>query len=139
MDLLFDLVTWLSYAKLRQHTDSTLESFDKVTTSLGYQLRKFARTTCPRFRTKETPKEKEARERRAIAKRAKEVAAAAAAGLPPPAEKPKKSASEKWKTFSLRTYKLHALGDYLKSIRLFGTSDSYSTQIVSHLFIFIAN
>ena len=34
------------------------------------------------------------------------------------------------KAFSLLTYKLHALGDYAASIRLFGTTDSYTTQIV---------
>lgn len=35
------------------------------------------------------------------------------------------------KTLNLFIYKLHALGDYTETIRLFGTSDSYSTQIVS--------
>lgn len=35
------------------------------------------------------------------------------------------------KTLNLFVYKLHALGDYAATIRLFGTSDSYSTQIVS--------
>lgn len=37
----------------------------------------------------------------------------------------------KIKILSLCTYKLHALGDYVRTIRLFGTTDSYSTQIVS--------
>ena len=32
--------------------------------------------------------------------------------------------------FSLSCYKPHSLGDYAKTIRLFGTSDGYSTQIV---------
>lgn len=36
----------------------------------------------------------------------------------------------KVKMFNLSTYKLHALGDYVSTIRLFGTTDSYSTQIV---------
>ncbi|KIK10455.1 hypothetical protein PISMIDRAFT_20384 [Pisolithus microcarpus 441] len=31
-------------------------------------------------------------------------------------------------TLNLRTYKLHALGDYTTTIRMFGTSDSYSMQ-----------
>jgi hypothetical protein len=35
------------------------------------------------------------------------------------------------KILNLFVYKLHALGDYTETIRLFGTSDSYSTQIVS--------
>ena len=35
------------------------------------------------------------------------------------------------KTLNLNTYKWHAIGDVVPSIRLFGTTDSYSTQIVS--------
>jgi hypothetical protein len=38
------------------------------------------------------------------------------------------------KSFNLFTYKLHALGDYVQSIRAFGTTDSYSTQLVSTFF-----
>lgn len=40
------------------------------------------------------------------------------------------SDSAKVKILNLCTYKLHALGDYVRTIRLFGTTDSYSTQIV---------
>ncbi|KAG2061327.1 hypothetical protein BDR06DRAFT_848767, partial [Suillus hirtellus] len=32
--------------------------------------------------------------------------------------------------FNMSTYKLHALGDYVKSIWLFGTTDNFSTQVV---------
>ena len=35
------------------------------------------------------------------------------------------------KAFNLFTYKHHALGDYQWTIPRFGTTDSYSTQIVS--------
>jgi hypothetical protein len=35
------------------------------------------------------------------------------------------------KTLNLNTYKWHALGDVVPTIRLFGTTDLYSTQIVS--------
>lgn len=34
------------------------------------------------------------------------------------------------RSLNLQTYKFHALGDYVQSIRLFGTVDSYSTQLV---------
>jgi len=34
------------------------------------------------------------------------------------------------KTFNLNTYKFHALGDYAATIRQFGTTDSYSTEMV---------
>jgi len=37
----------------------------------------------------------------------------------------------------MSTYKLHALGDYVKSIWLYGTTDNYSTQIVSPGLIFL--
>lgn len=130
LDLLWDLATWLSYGKLRQHTDSTLESFDEATKSLGFQVRKFTNTTSPQFRTTETPREETARKLRAAAKKAKEDAAAAASGDPPPAAKPARQ-GPKWKKFNDKTYKYHSLGDYVRMIRRHGTTDSFSTQIVS--------
>lgn len=38
------------------------------------------------------------------------------------------------RVFTLDSYKLHALGDYPKTIRLFGTTDGYSTQLVLSFF-----
>jgi hypothetical protein len=35
------------------------------------------------------------------------------------------------KTFSLKTYKTHALGDYVACIKRYGTTDSYTTAIAS--------
>ena len=32
----------------------------------------------------------------------------------------------------MSTYKLHALGDYVKSIWLFGTTDNYTTRVVRY-------
>jgi len=43
----------------------------------------------------------------------------------------------KVKRFNLLTYKIHSLGDYVSMIRKFGTTDSYSTQIVSSAIIYI--
>lgn len=131
LDLLYDLATWLSYAKLRLQTDSTLNSFNAATTSLGTQLRKFAKTTSPHFKTKETPREQAARARRAAAKQAKAAAGAGAPPVPPTPATAKQPSDSKWKIFNLRTYKAHALGDYLISIWLYGTTDSYSTRTVS--------
>jgi hypothetical protein len=37
------------------------------------------------------------------------------------------------KFFNLCTYKLHALGDYVATIARYGTTDNYSTQVVSCL------
>lgn len=39
----------------------------------------------------------------------------------------------KHKTLNLTTYKYHALADYPSTIRQYGTTDSYSTQLVSVL------
>jgi hypothetical protein len=39
----------------------------------------------------------------------------------------------KRRMFSLSTYKLHSLGDYVQTIRALGATDSYSTQTVSLL------
>ncbi|KAG6914252.1 hypothetical protein DXG01_001450 [Tephrocybe rancida] len=36
--------------------------------------------------------------------------------------------ARKAKTFSLSTYKMHAIGDYFSTIQTFGTTDSYSTE-----------
>jgi len=40
--------------------------------------------------------------------------------------------TRKPKHLNLQTYKYHALGDYVSAIRRYGTTDSYSTQPVSH-------
>ncbi|KAI1783643.1 hypothetical protein LXA43DRAFT_850028, partial [Ganoderma leucocontextum] len=37
------------------------------------------------------------------------------------------------KTLNLNTFKLHALGDYVSSIRRRGSTDSYSTRLVTFL------
>jgi hypothetical protein len=58
-----------------------------------------------------------------------------------PPEWPKESRKEKVKKregplpkiFNMCTYKLHALGDYVASIWLYGTTDNYSTQVVSFI------
>jgi hypothetical protein len=39
------------------------------------------------------------------------------------------------KTLNLNTYKFHALGDYVNTIRKFGTTDSYSTEPVCLSFL----
>jgi hypothetical protein len=44
----------------------------------------------------------------------------------------------KTKEFNLNTYKFHALGDVVETIRRYGTTESYSTEPVSYL-LFAAN
>jgi hypothetical protein len=131
--LLFRLAEWHALAKLRMHTESTLTQMEKVTSILGRQLRDFCNITCKAFRTTELPKEAEARARKETHRQAKHAPKPSSEA--PPAEKPPKATAvpkgKKAKTLNLFVYKLHALGDYTATIRLFGTTDSYSTQIVS--------
>jgi len=115
LSMLFVLGTWHSLAKLRMHTNSSLELLDDTTTCLGIALRYFTRVTCPEFTTKETAAEFNKR------KRQEATSSVKSSGLN--AWKPK--------TFNMKTIKLHSLGDYVSHIRTFGTTDSYNTSIVS--------
>jgi hypothetical protein len=105
------------------HTDATLDILSQVTTSLGNGLREFEEETCTMFQTRELERERAARQRR------QENTANNGTKLKPKA--PSNNSARKSKQFNLNTYKLHALGDYVSTIRLYGTTDSYSTQRVS--------
>ncbi|KAI0069257.1 hypothetical protein BV25DRAFT_1867060 [Artomyces pyxidatus] len=120
LDLLFGLAEWHALAKLRMHTDSSLSLLSKATIYLGSQLRRFAKYTCSAFNTKELPRETAARGRRKQKSKP--------AGNPHSSGPAKTLSTPKKKLFNLLTYKLHALGDYVRQIMWFGTSDSYSTQ-----------
>ena len=123
MTLLFELATWHALAKLRMHTETTLNFMDTSTTRLGQQLRRFVSQTCTAFVTWDLPQEEAARGRRKAAMAAKDP------NKPPPKRNPPKQ----W-YLNLSTFKLHSLGDYVNSIWLYGTTDNFTTQIVSHLF-----
>jgi len=124
LDLLYTLATWHALAKLRLHTEWSVTYFEAVTKLLGSKLRAFVKSTCEEYDTRELPRE--------VAARGRHKAASAA-------QRPRKpntshgtgQPSARKKVFSLRTYKLHALGDYPRAIRTFGTTDVYSTQPVS--------
>lgn len=118
--LLFRLAQWHALAKLRLHTDESLTFLDEATRLLGSQLRKFRDYTCAAFRTMELPSETAARWRRKEGK------------LNPSNSTARNISAARPKAFNLTTYKLHALGDYVRTIHLFGTTDSYTTQIVRH-------
>jgi hypothetical protein len=125
LKLLFDLAHWHGLAKLRMHIDPTLDVFSQVTTSLGKSLCAFKEKTSVVFPTREFERERVARTQR--------QAKGAAATVPGSSKsRPTKSDSSvrEPKQLNLRTYKLHALGDYLHTIRRVGTTDSYSTQPV---------
>lgn len=72
LELLFVVAQWHGLAKLRIHTDHTLEILDQFTTLLGKSLRDFLSKTCLAFDTKELPREANARRSRKKNKNAKE-------------------------------------------------------------------
>lgn len=130
LDLLFLLGYWHSLAKLRMHTTFSLERLDEVTSSLGRQIRYFAKHTCSKFKTKELPSEEAARGRRKARKAATKAKKTGGAASPPSPTDKDSSKASKFKLFNLLTYKGHSLGDYVRTIRFLGTTDSYSTQPV---------
>lgn len=121
LDLLFELATWHAFAKLRIHTDKTLDLLTAATKTLTTAMRRFVRETCEAFITHELPKETAARGRRTAALAAKGDSRAA---------KGKAGVGSKLKKLNLATYKYHALADYAETIRRFGPTDNYNTQIV---------
>ncbi|THU90531.1 hypothetical protein K435DRAFT_864214 [Dendrothele bispora CBS 962.96] len=119
MDLIWDLATWHAYAKLRLHSDSTVESFRQVTQAFGDSLRKFVRKTCAEFDTTELDKEKEKRVRRTKRKNGLDTST-------DPASEPHQKHA-----FNPNTLKFHAMGHYPDAVVYLGTTDIYSTQPVS--------
>lgn len=103
--LLYRAAEWHALAKLRLHTDRTLDLLEVITREFGHLMRQFRDKTFHEFNTIALP-----------------GGADACKGGPRSSEK---------KTLNLNTYKFHALADYVATIRLFGTTDSYSTLVVS--------
>lgn len=127
MALLYRLAQWHALAKLRMHTEFTLGVLDDVTGQLGQAARKFKSITCKSFETNELASEAQRRCKRKQHKMQVPNTNHLASTL----GTDRKPSKAKKKNFNLRTYKFHALGDYVNSVRMFGTTDSYSTQIVS--------
>ncbi|KAI0028039.1 hypothetical protein K488DRAFT_59706 [Vararia minispora EC-137] len=120
-DLLFLSTYWHSLAKLRMHTAMSLIVLDHVTVHLAKALRFFANVTCAAFDTVETDSEYQARCRAENRRKAKTAGASQGQSTG--------NGGKQKKTFNLDTYKVHSLGDYVPTIRGFGTTDSYSTQL----------
>ena len=95
---------------------------------LGTALRKFSSTTCEVYETRNLPSEESARGRR------KAALSANIKKQPKPLKSTKKSKKRttKKREFGLSSYKLHSLADYAASIRMFGTTDNYTTHAVSN-------
>jgi hypothetical protein len=107
---------------------------ETVTSILGRELRRFCSVTCAAFSTVELPKEAKVRGR----KQSRRQAGAGVQEAPPPPTSPLATVlkkTKKKKRLNLSTYKVHALGDYPRTIRMFGATDSYSTQTVNTILI----
>lgn len=109
MQLLYRAAEWHALAKLRMHTRATLDLLEKCTVHLGQLMRKFRDATFTKFNTVALPRE----------------------------ARKSPSASGKRKPLNLNTYKFHSLGDYVRTIELFGCTDSYSTQLVSGSLLYL--
>lgn len=84
----------------------------------GVALRTFKEETCTVYLTRELPSESGKWLRRAVRRNAGD--GAGTSGVQ----------SSLDKSFNINTSKLHALGDYVSHIVMYGTTDSYSTAIV---------
>ena len=126
MDLLFKMATWHFLAKLRLHTESTVTSLETLTTRLGAAFRKFASITCEAYVTKDLPSEEAARGRR-------QAALAQKKGPSTDGNRTTNSSGPRERKFNLSAYKPHALPDYAKYIHLNGTTDNFTSQVVSYI------
>jgi hypothetical protein len=99
------------------HSESTVTFLEQTFEKLSQKLRQFRHYTCATFNTVELPKERAARQRKATQR-------SETSNAPP------ESSGARAKKFNLSTYKFHAMGDYVRTIRFFGTTDSYTSQIV---------
>ena len=106
LDLLFALSTWHTIAKFRMHTDSSLNLLEMAEKDLGYYYRQFIKVTSVHY-----------------------------AGLSSQSTELSTLLDAKG-IFKVNNFKFHNIAHYVDTIKHFGTTDSYSTQIVSEL-IFI--
>jgi hypothetical protein len=148
LDLLFIMAHWHALAKLRLHTDISLDLMDDVTTALGHTLRTFEKATSSAFETHELRREAEARVRQQnrstppgtssqIPDLLRSAPTPAVSSSSKTSAKPPRASSSvnarRPKKLNLNTYKHHALGDYTAMIRRYGTTDSYTTELVCNV------
>ncbi|KAL0060725.1 hypothetical protein AAF712_012505 [Marasmius tenuissimus] len=112
LKLLYRAAEWHALAKLRMHTDTTIEELKNLSQELGNLLRSF-RNTSSQFNTLELPREAAARAKQQQRRNPNSRA----------------STTRKKRKLNLDTYKFHALADYAPTISMFGPTDGYSTQV----------
>lgn len=124
------------------HTDATLTLLESQTEVLFDKLRHFSDKMCAAFDTQELKREAEARERRRAkaesAGKGKPKNKPKGKGLPSGSEAASEASGRRKKQYDITSVKHHFLPDYVREIREFGTTDSYSTEpvrlsIIGHL------
>jgi hypothetical protein len=133
MKLLYWTAEWHAFAKLRMHTDSTLEHLEVLTKEFGYLMRQFQDLTCSEFRTAELPHEVAAWNRQQQRAQARVSLASTTGTASAGSQLPSHKSSARTVTLNLSTIKFHSLRDYMQTIQMFGCTDSFSTQLVGHL------
>ena len=133
--LLFTTVGWHTLAKMHLHTDSMLAWLDESTKAFGKQIRHF-QTILVAFSTHRNCLKK--RLHAVNAKKKKKVSTNLMNPSPrAPVTSTATPAGTRKKNFNLILIKLHALGDYVKTIKTFGMIDSYSTHPVWMLLLYL--
>ena len=130
LNLLFDLATWHSYAKLRKNTKHTVNSLHSQSKELGRQLHIFLRQTCSQYKTKPLPGETTAHGHRHVASARKGTATTQK--KPKPWDKPATEGESDLRPFNLATYKIHALTNYADQIKRFRPTNCFTTQHICH-------
>ena len=121
------MAEWHAFAKLQLHAESTLQHLERLMTELSQLMQKFRDATQSGFVTFKLLKETGAQNWRQKSGKGKEKAGAGdTSGCKP-------------KILNLFTYKWHALGDYVRTICLFGGMDGFSTQVVSNIYFHISD
>jgi len=87
-------------------------------------MRSFCDITCSQFKTWELEHEVRAKQR------AQQCAQKRVSVSRPSKGSALATSEKRMKEFNLFTPKFHALGDYVHTIWMFGTTDSFSTQVV---------
>ncbi|KAJ3967322.1 hypothetical protein EV361DRAFT_871713 [Lentinula raphanica] len=117
MTLLYRAAEWHALAKLRMHTEQTLDYMETRTREFGKIMRDFCALCKEGYDTYETGREQSARTRRASGKATKTNAPASS------------TSPRRKKLLNLFTYKWHGMMDYVWFIKWTGPTDSYSTQL----------
>ncbi|GJE96476.1 hypothetical protein PsYK624_126730 [Phanerochaete sordida] len=129
LDLLWEMASWHALAKLRLHTETTVNILEASTPTLCKAIRVFA-TACDPLDIRELPSEEAARGRRkAKPKKSKKTAPTQPCDEPAANAKGKAPrAPPKQVKLNLKTSKYHGIVHYPGGIRAAGTTDVFSTQ-----------